>query len=122
MTSVVSRRLPFVERDAVHPLFIASIFVVTMASPAIVAVKFTTKPRRELALGRGSAQRLPHASVDGSLAGSVSEYLTAIPGPRLLAPSTPFNQLPVVTSDRFAHDVSGISHEDSENAIELLAR
>lgn len=106
-----------------HPLLIASIFVVTMASPAIVAVKFTAKPRRELALGRGSAQRrLPHKTVEGSLAGSVSEYLAAIPGPRLLTPTTPINQLPAVTSDQLVQDASGISLEDSENAIELLAR
>ncbi len=109
-----------------HPLFVASIFIVTMASPAIVAVRYSTKPKRELALGSGSVQgRFPRSfprTVEGSLVGSVSEYLAAIPGPRLLAPTTPINQLPVVTSDHQVQDGSGNSHEHSENAIELLAR
>jgi hypothetical protein len=122
MASVVSRRLSSQERNAVHPLLVASIFVVTMASPAILAVRYTVKPRRETALGSGSAQRrLPH-TVESSLAGSIPEYLSTIPGPRLLTPATHINQLEVHTSDPEEQDGSGIACEDRENAIELLAR
>ncbi len=39
------------------PMLIAMIFVVAMAAPAIVAVRYTVKPRRELALAHGPAGR-----------------------------------------------------------------
>jgi hypothetical protein len=106
----------------VHLLFLASIFVVAMASPAFVAVKYTTKPRRELALGSGSVRRPLPGTAEGPLFGSVSEFLSAVPGPRLLKPSAPINHLQAVTADQQLQDGSGISRENSENAIELLAR
>jgi hypothetical protein len=36
----------------VHPMFIATIFVLTMASPAIVAVRYATRPKSQLAIAR----------------------------------------------------------------------
>ena len=107
-----------------HPLFVASIFVVSMASPAILAVKYAAKPRRELALGSGSAQRQLPRPFEGSVVfpGSAPENLSSTLGPRLLTPPTHMNQLHVDASNHQVQDGSGISREHSENAIELLAR
>ena len=50
-----------------HPLLIASIFVVAMASPAIVAVKYAAKPRKQLALASHPARSGFTRSDEGSV-------------------------------------------------------
>lgn len=102
-----------------HPLIIASIFVVTMASPAVVALRYTAKPKRELALESGSAQRRLTNAVEGSmvLPARVPKYISATPGPRLLTQLTPVNRRPVDASVREAEDEIRISREDRENVM-----
>jgi hypothetical protein len=98
---------------------IASIFVVTMASPAVVALRYTAKPKRELALGSGSAQRRLTSAVEGSmiLPVRVPEYVSATPGPRLLTQLTPINRRPVCASVDLAEDGISVSREDRENVM-----
>ena len=82
-----------------HPLLIALIFVAAMASPAIVAVHYAAKPKRELALGHRPAGRLP-LTIEGSavLSVRIPVSVPSAAGPRLLAPVTPIKQQPVGTS------------------------
>jgi hypothetical protein len=51
----------------VHPLLIALIFVVMMAAPAIVAIQYTFKPKRQPALAPHPAPRPLTRSVEGSV-------------------------------------------------------
>lgn len=51
-----------------HPLLIASIFVVTTASSAIVAVKYTLRPKQHLAPAPGPSWPWPPRSIEGSVA------------------------------------------------------
>ncbi len=102
-----------------NPLLIASIFVVTMASPAVVALRYTAKPKRELALKSCSARRRLPRKVEGPVAlpVRVPEYFSATPGPRLLESATSITQLPVSASVHQAEDGIRISREDRENVM-----
>jgi hypothetical protein len=102
----------------VDPLLIALIFAVTMALPAVVAVRYAAKPKRELALGSGSARRRQPA-VEGSVALPVRapECISATPGPWLLESATLINQLPVGASVHQLVDEVRISREDRENVM-----
>ncbi|MFZ0301042.1 MAG: hypothetical protein WAL75_00015 [Terracidiphilus sp.] len=84
-----------------HPLLIALIFVAAMASPAIVAVQYAVKPRRELALAQRPTRRL-HGAIEGSVIRSVRipASVPAAAGPRLLVSATPIEQRPVSISGR----------------------
>jgi hypothetical protein len=102
----------------VDPLLISLIFVVTMALPAVVAVRYAAKPKRELALGSGSARRR-QPTVEGSVAlpARVPKYFSATPGPWLLDSATLINQLPVGGSFRQLVDEARISREDRESVM-----
>lgn len=84
-------------------MLIAFLFVAAMASPAIVAVRYTAKPKRELTLSNGQARRLAR-SIEGSVIVSVrvAESASTTLGPRLLTQGTHNSQLPVNASDRQA--------------------
>jgi hypothetical protein len=87
----------------VQPLFIALIFVVAMASPAILAVRFQTRSRRTLPPTYRLVQR--HSSpVEGSVAGParVQAIVTVRVGPTLLMPGRPARRLPANTHNRQA--------------------
>lgn len=101
-----------------HPLLIASIFVVAMASPAVVALKYAAKPKRELALEAGSARRLPRTD-EGSLVlpPRVPEYIALTPRLRLLESATLINQLPMSASVDQAEDGIRVSQEGRENVM-----
>jgi hypothetical protein len=85
-----------------HPLLIVLIFVVAMASPAIVAVKYTARPKRELARVHRPEPRRLSGLVEGSVVLPVCSPATvrARLEPRQLAPVTPIKSLPASTSDR----------------------
>ena len=92
-----------------HPLLIALIFVVTTASSAIVAVKYTVKPKRQPAPApRPSWEPLPR-SIEGSMAfpdrvpASVPEQV----GPKLLTLMTRTKQQQASALD---HQVDEVIH------------
>lgn len=87
-----------------HQLLIASVFVVTMASPAIVAVRYSARPKRQYALAHRPERRRFSCAIEGSVIFpiGVPASFEARPGPRLLTPPRAIKRLPASTPDRRA--------------------
>jgi hypothetical protein len=85
----------------VHPLLIALVFVVMMASPAVVALQYAAKPKRELALEHGAArQRLPRRIESSVILLDRVPASVRAAGPRLLASLKPIEQPPMNNMER----------------------
>lgn len=68
--------------NAVNPLLIALIFVLAMALPAVLVVKYAVRPRREPALANSPARRRHSHSEEGSVIVPVRASETAPASPK----------------------------------------
>ena len=89
------------ERTRVQALLIALIFVVAMASPAVLAVRFQTRSRRALPPTHRMVQRYSR-SFESSVVGParVHTNVTVRLGPKLLKAARQAKRLPANTHDR----------------------
>jgi hypothetical protein len=81
----------------VHPLFIATIFVLTMASPAVVAVRYATRPKRQLAVVR---QPEPIRAVARDGRGVVMNGAAASGKPKLVARAAKAKNIADIADDQ----------------------
>jgi hypothetical protein len=75
-----------------HQLMIALTFVVTMAAPAVFAVRYATRPKHQAALVPAPSGRQFLSSTEGSVAAPVR---VSVPAPKNKWATTPADDLKV---------------------------